>query len=135
MRGSDGGPARRLPSLPAYWVGILYDDDCLQAAWDLVKDWTAEERQKLRDDVPAQGFRAVIRGRNTLELARETLALAHQGLVRRQRLDRNGRDETRYLRPLDEIVAQGITPAEELLQKFHGPWGGSVDPVYIDYAY
>jgi glutamate--cysteine ligase len=135
MRGSDGGPARRLPSLPAYWVGILYDDDCLQAAWDIVKDWTAEERQKLRDDVPMQGFRAVIRGRSALELARETLAHAHQGLVRRKRLDRNGRDETRYLRPLDEIVDHGITPAEELLQKFHGPWGGSVDPIYTDYAY
>ena len=135
MRGSDGGPWRRLPSLPAYWVGILYDEDCLQAAWDLVKDWTADERQKLRDDVPVQGFRATIRGRSALDLARETLALAHQGLVRRKRLDRNGRDETRYLRPLDEIVAHGITPAEELLQKFHGPWGGSVDPIYTDYAY
>ena len=81
------------------------------------------------------GFRATIRGRSALALARETLALAHQGLVRRKRLDRNGRDETRYLRPLDEIVAHGITPAEELLEKFHGVWKGSIDPIYTDYAY
>jgi glutamate--cysteine ligase len=135
MRGSDGGPWQRLPSLPAYWVGILYDDDCLQAAWDLVKQWTAEERQKLRDDVPAEGFRAMVRGRSVLDLARETLAIAHKGLARRRRHDRNGRDETRYLRQLDEIVLHGVTPAEELLQKFHGAWNGSIDPTYTDYSY
>jgi glutamate--cysteine ligase len=135
MRGSDGGPWRRLPSLPAYWVGLLYDDDVLNAAWDLVKDWTAEERQTLRDDVTRQGFKARIRDRSLLDLAKTTLALAEQGLKRRARLDGNGRDETRYLRPLQEIVARGITPAEELLEKFHGPWHGSVDRVYVDYAY
>ena len=99
MRGSDGGPWRRLPALPAYWVGILYDDDSLDAAWDIVKDWTAEERQKLRDDVPRAGFKAAIRGRSVLQLAQETLALAEKGLARRRRLGDDGHDETRYLRP------------------------------------
>jgi glutamate--cysteine ligase len=135
MRGSDGGPWRRLPALPAYWVGILYDDDSLAAAWDIVKDWTAEERQKLRDDVPTLGFKATIRGRSVLDLATDTLRLAQRGLARRRRFDAFGHDETRYLRVLQEFVARGITPAEELLEKFHGPWGGSVEPVYKDYAY
>jgi glutamate--cysteine ligase len=135
MRGSDGGPWRRLPSLPAYWVGLIYDEANLDACWDLVKDWTVEERQKLRDDVPRQGFKAAIRGRTLLELATETLALAEQGLIRRKRLDHNGRDETRYLRPLQEIVARGITPAEELLEQYWGAWNGSVAPVYEEYAY
>ena len=135
MRGSDGGPWRRLPALPAYWVGILYDDDALDAAWDIVKDWTAEERQKLRDDVPKLGFKATIRGRSVLDLATDTLRLAQRGLARRRRFDAFGHDETRYLRVLQEFVARGITPAEELLEKFHGPWGGSVEPVYKDYAY
>ncbi len=135
MRGSDGGPWRRLPSLPAFWVGLLYDDANLDACWEIVKDWTAEERQALRDDVPRLGFQAEIRGRSLLSLARETLALAHKGLARRRRLDGNGRDETRYLRPLDESVARGITPAEELLEKFRGKWNGSVAPVYDEYAY
>jgi glutamate--cysteine ligase len=135
MRGSDGGPWRRLPSLAAYWVGLIYDDANLDACWDIVKDWTAEERQKLRDDVPKLGFKATIRGRSLLELAHETLGLAEKGLVRRKRLDGNGRDETRYLRPLQESVARGITPAEELLEKYHGAWNGSVDPVYDEYAY
>jgi glutamate--cysteine ligase len=135
MRGSDGGPWRCLPSLPAYWVGILYDPQCLDAAWQMVKDWTAEERQTLRDEVPRLGFRALVRRRSVLSLARDTLRLAEQGLIRRKRLDRNGRDETRYLRPLWESVAREITPAEELLGKYHGEWGGSVAPIYDEYAY
>jgi glutamate--cysteine ligase len=135
MRGSDSGPWRRLPALPAYWAGILYDDDSLDAAWDLVKDWSAQERQKLRDDVPKLGFMAAIRGRTLLDLSRECLALAHDGLKRRGCHDRSGSDETRYLLPLDELVARGQTRAEEMLEKYHGPWRGSVDPVYEEYAY
>jgi glutamate--cysteine ligase len=135
MRGSDGGPWRRLPSLPAFWVGLLYDDACLDAAWDMVKDWTAEERQKLRDDVPRLGFAATIRGVPLLDVTKQCLAIATEGLKRRARLDMTGRDETRYLEPLGDIATRGRTPAEELLEKFHGQWGGSVAPVYDVYAY
>jgi glutamate--cysteine ligase len=135
MRGADGGPWRRLPSLSAFWVGLLYDDAVLDACWDIVKSWTAEERQKLRDDVPKLGFKARIGDRDLFTLAQETLRLCSQGLVRRKRLDRNGRDETRYLRPLEESIARGITPAEELLAKYHGEWGGTVDPIFEEYAY
>jgi len=135
MRGSDGGPWRRLPSLTAYWIGLLYDDDALDGAWDLVKDWTAEERQKLRDEAPQRGFKAVIRNANLHTLAQETLRLSRRGLEKRARLDRNGRDETRFLRPLEEIVARGITPAEELLEKYFNEWNESVAPIYDQYAY
>jgi glutamate--cysteine ligase len=135
MRGSDGGPWRRLPSLPAFWVGLIYDDTNLDACWEIVKDWTAAERQKLRDDVPRLGFKATIRGRSLLEIAKQTLALAEQGLVRRKKLGKNGQDESGYLRPLQEIVERGITPAEELLEKYHGPWKGSVEPIFDEYAY
>jgi glutamate--cysteine ligase len=135
MRGADGGPWRRLPALPAYWAGILYDDDSLDAAWDLVKDWTAAERQKLRDDVPRMGFTAAVRGQSVLQLAKTTIALADKGLARRRRLDARGQDERRYLGQIEEYVARGITPAEELLEKFHGPWGHSVEPVFKEYAY
>ena len=118
MRGSDGGPWRRLPSLPAFWVGLIYDDANLDACWDIVKDWTAEERQKLRDDVPRLGFKADDPRRSAARSRRaRRLRSPRKGSVRRKRLDRNGRDETRYLRPLQESVARGITPAEELLRK------------------
>jgi glutamate--cysteine ligase len=135
MRGSDSGPWRRLPALPAFWVGIFYDDVSLDAAWDLAKDWTAEERQRLRDDVPRLGFKATVRGRTLLELSRDCLALAHAGLTRRRRLDPQGSDESKYLAPLDEIVARGQTPAEELLEKYHGSWAGDIGRVYEEYAY
>jgi glutamate--cysteine ligase len=135
MRGSDGGPWRRLPALPAFWVGLIYDDANLDACWEIVKDWTASERQKLRDDVPRLGFKATIRGRSLLEISKQTLALAEQGLTRRNKLDKNGHDESGYLRPLQEIVARGITPAEELLEKYRGSWQGSVEPIFDEYAY
>jgi glutamate--cysteine ligase len=135
MRGADSGPRRRIASLPAFWVGIMYDDASLDAAWDLVKDWSAEERQKLRDDVPKLGLKATIRGRSMRDLARDCLAVAHHGLARRARLDIGGRDEGRHLDTLDEIVARGVTPAEELIEKYKGPWGGSVEPAFEEQAY
>jgi glutamate--cysteine ligase len=135
MRGADGGPWRRLPALPAYWVGLLYDDKALDAGWQIAKDWTAQERQKLRDDVPKLGFAATIRGRTLLALATETLKLAREGLTRRARKDPGGQDETRYLDPLEDLVSRGTTPAEELLVKYHGPWAGSVEPIFDEYAY
>jgi len=134
MRGSDAGQWRRLPALPAFWVGLLYDDVSLDAAWDLVKDWTAEERQKLRDEVPRLGFRATLRGRSLLDLSKQCLAIAHEGLRRRRRFDAEGHDEGCHLEPLDEFIERGRTPADELLEKFHGPWRGSVAPVYDEYA-
>ena len=100
-----------------------------------MKDWTADERQKLRDDVPTQGFKATIRGRAMLDLAKECLALSEGGLKRRNYRDSEGRDETRYLAPLQDFVARGITPAEELLEKYNGPWEKSVEPVFSEYVY
>ena len=135
MRGADGGPWRRLPSLTAYWIGLLYDEDSLNAAWDMVKDWTAQERQHLRDEVPQRGFRTAIRNTNVFTLAQQTLGLSRRGLARRARFDRNGRDETRYLRPLEEIIARGVTPAEEMLELYFNEWNGSVAPIYDQYAY
>jgi glutamate--cysteine ligase len=135
MRGADSGPWRRLPTLPALWVGLLYDDDALDAAWDLVKNWTAEERQQLRDEVPRRGFNVTIRNTSVLELARTCVDIARHGLARRDRNDATGCDETRYLEPVEEYLERGITPAEELLEKYHGPWRGSVEPVFTEYAY
>jgi glutamate--cysteine ligase len=135
MRGSDGGPWGRLPALSAFWAGLLYDDGSLDAAWDLVKHWTAPERQALRDDVPRFGFKARIKDRYLFEIAKECLVLAHAGLRRRGRIDAIGRDETRYLEPLDRIIESGRTPAEEMLEKFNGAWNGSVEPAYAEYAF
>jgi glutamate--cysteine ligase len=135
MRGADSGPTRNLLALPALWVGILYDDVSLDAAWDLVKGWSAADRQKLRDEVPKAGLAATVRGRTVFEIAGDMLKLARAGLARRQHFDVGGRDETRYLEVLEDRLGRGTTPAQELLEKFDGPWAGSVDPIYTEEAY
>ncbi|MEP9378231.1 glutamate--cysteine ligase [Aquabacter sp. CN5-332] len=135
MRGADAGPWAELCALPAFWVGLLYDSVSLQAALDLVKDWTAEQRQNLRDDVPRVALGAEIAGRPLLEVAKEVVALSRAGLVRRRKLDSQGRDETRFLAPLEEVLASGRTPAEVLLDRYAGPWHGSVEPAFKELAY
>jgi glutamate--cysteine ligase len=135
MRGADSGPLPNLMALPALWVGLLYDETSLDAAWDLAKVWSAPERQQLRDDVPKQGLAAKIQGRTVFAIAGEVLKLARAGLARRKQLDLEGQDETRYLEVLEDRLARGTTPAQELLTKYQGPWGGSVDPIYAEEAY
>lgn len=135
MRGADGGPWRRLCALPAFWVGLLYDAGALDAAWDIAKDWTIEERERLRADVPRLGLKAEVRGHSVRELSREVLALSVQGLKNRKRLNDSGRDESVFLDTLQAIVDSGRTPAEEMLDAYHGRWQGSVDPLFKEYSY
>lgn len=135
MRGADVGPRPFICAQSAFWVGLLYDQASLDAAWDIAKRWSAEERQALRDDVPKLGFSAEIRGRKVLDLARETLALARAGLARRKRLDARGNDEAHFLDPLDALVANGKSQAEMLLARYRGEWGGTVTPVFEALAY
>ena len=134
LRGADSGPLDRLAALPAFWVGLLYDQASLDAAWDLAKDWTLQERESLRNDVPALGLKAVVRGRSVQELARELLALAEAGLKRRARQDASGQDERRYLAPLQEIVASGMTAADRMLALYKGSWGGDIAKVYETFS-
>jgi glutamate--cysteine ligase len=130
MRGADAGPPEMLNALPAFWVGLLYDQVALDAAWDLVKGWSAEERQALRDAVPKAGLSSRIGGRTLRDLAREVLALARGGLARRARLDGAGRDETGFLAPLDAIVAQDRTLAQQLTSRFEDEWSREIAPLF-----
>jgi glutamate--cysteine ligase len=135
MRGADGGPWRRLCALPALWTGLLYDQTALDAAWDLVKGWTAEQRTKLRADVPQQGFAAKVAGMGVRDIARETVKIAQAGLKARNVRNATGENESVFLNVLDEIVSSGRTPADELLAAYETKWNRSVDPVFIEYAY
>jgi len=137
MRGADGGPWRRICALPALWVGLLYDADALAAAWDLCKDWTAEEREALRHDAAKHGLAAAVRGRPLRELAAEALGIAEAGLRARARAGAGGAvpDETHFLNALHEIVEAGQTPADEMLERFHGPWRGDLSRIYGEYGY
>jgi len=131
MRGADGGPWNRICALPALWVGLLYDDAALDAAWELVEHWSMEEREALRDAVPKLALDAPIPGgRKLLDLAREVLPIARAGLSARSKLNSSGDNETGFLEPLEEIAESGKVPAQRLLDKFHGEWGGDISRVY-----
>ncbi|APL95769.1 glutamate--cysteine ligase [Sphingobium sp. TA15] len=136
MRGADGGPWNRICALPALWVGLLYDEGALDAAWDLVKDWSMEERQVLRDSVPKLALDAPIAGNRKLrDIAGEVLDIARGGLSARARLNASGDNETGYLAPLDEVVASGQTHAERLLARYHGEWKGDLSQIYAEESF
>jgi len=135
MRGADGGPWRRLCALPAYWVGLLYDQTALDAAWDLVKGWSLEEMLAARDSVPKSGLKTPFRRGTLQDVAKQSLAIARDGLARRRRLDGFQRDESFFLETLERSAQSGITPAEEMLAEFNGSWRGDIDEVYREYCY
>jgi glutamate--cysteine ligase len=135
MRGADGGPWNRLCALPAFWTGLLYDDTALDAAWDLVKDFTREERHALRDGVPRHALRLPFRGGTLRDLALEALKISAAGLQRRDRRNAHDQDERHFLDPLIEFADANETPAERKLALFHGEWGGDIDRVFREFAY
>ena len=135
VRGADGGPWSRLCALPALWVGLLYDSQSLNAAWDLVGDWNAEEREALRAEVPKSALGARFRDGTVRDLALEVLTLSRDGLARRKIRDGKGDDESHFLEVLDGIARSGQTPADELLEAYHGRWHEDIDRVFAEYAY
>lgn len=137
MRGADGGPWRRLCALPALWVGLIYDQSSLDAAWDLVKDWDDETRESWRREAGIHALDAQVGGTRMLDLAREVLSIAEQGLKNRARAGAGGliADETHFLNALKESVDSGKVMADELLDRYHGEWAGDLTPIYRDYSY
>lgn len=135
MRGADSGSWGNICALPAFWVGLLYDEDCLEAAWQIAKDWTKAERHQLREDAAHYGLKAKIAGRELQEIAAEVLDIARQGLVRRQQLDKMGNNESGLLQPLVEVVRTGKTMAEVKLEEFAGEMKGDMRALYEKYAF
>jgi glutamate--cysteine ligase len=135
MRGADGGPLSRICALPAFWVGLLYDDGALADAETLTADWSYEDVTAMRDAVPAKGLQAEIKGRPVLNAARDVLGIAMSGLKARALLNDQGQDESIYLQPLEEVLNARSTLADELLALFNGRWNSSVDPIFEEYRY
>ncbi|WP_321342675.1 glutamate--cysteine ligase [Breoghania sp.] len=135
MRGADAGPWRRICALPAFWVGLLYDDDILEQAWEMVRDWSEEERTTLRAQVPGTALKTPFRNHTVHDLAREAVALSSEGLKRRARTNEAGVDERNFLEPVKETLASGLTPAEQMLMKYEGEWKGDLSHAYEEYAY
>ncbi len=137
MRGADGGPWRRLCALPAFWVGLMYDQTALDAAWDLVKGWDADTREALRVAASVDGLQAQVGGIKMHDLAREVVAISQAGLAARARPGAGGLvpDETHFLNAVNETLESGKTPADELLEKYHGEWAGDLKRIYAAYSY
>ena len=135
MRGADSGPWSRLCALPALWTGIFYDDAALAAAWDLCKHWTAEQHNQVRGDVARLGLKAQVAGRNVQDIAKDMIAIAKLGLKRRNRLSGGMVDETGYLGELEDIADTGLTPADRLLELYHGAWQGDASRAFETFAY
>jgi len=137
MRGADGGPWRRLCALPAFWVGLMYDQSALDGAWDLVKGWNAETREELRVAASTHGLQAEVGGLKMHDLAREAVALSEAGLKARARAGAGGLvpDETHFLNALRDSIETGRVPADDLLADYHGDWNGDLSRIYAEYSY
>ncbi|WP_299407595.1 glutamate--cysteine ligase [uncultured Roseobacter sp.] len=137
MRGADGGPWRRLCALPAFWVGMMYDETALDAAWDIAKSWDAETREGLRVAASVDGLQAEVNGIKMHDIAREAVAISHAGLKARARPGAGGMvpDETHFLNALHESIETGKAPADELLDHYHGDWNGDLTRIYAEYSY
>ncbi len=137
MRGADGGPWRRLCALPAFWVGLTYDQTALDAAWDLVKNWDDETRQEWVVAAGRDGLQAEVGGMSMHDLAREVVAISEAGLKARARPGAGGLvpDETHFLNALKESLETGKTMSDELLDLYHGPWGGDLSRIYEEFSY
>jgi len=132
MRGADTGPWGELCALPAFWVGLLYDQTALDTAWDLVKDWTDEERDALRRNVPKMGLQTPFRDKTIQQFARAVLAISREGLKARGRLNAHGENETVFLQELDKFALTGKSNADQLLDLYHGSWNGDILQAYQD---
>ncbi|HVO04684.1 MAG TPA: glutamate--cysteine ligase [Candidatus Cybelea sp.] len=135
MRGADGGPWERLCALPALWVGLLYDQTALDAAWDLCKSWTQEERDGLRNGVPKRALKTEFRNGTARDVALEVVKIARLGLNNRKAGDLAGVDESGFLNVLQGIADSGRCPAEDKLDLYATRWNHSVDPVFREFAY
>jgi glutamate--cysteine ligase len=135
LRSVDSQQPELMLAVPALAKGVFYDADGLRAAWDLVRDWTWEERLELWHSGHRQGLQARVRGVPLRELAAELLAIAVTGLERQRQLDPQGEDESIHLERLQELVDRGVSPADLLIEQWNGPWRGEIRCLIENRAY
>jgi glutamate--cysteine ligase len=135
MRGADGGRWPRICALSAFWVGLLYDETALDAAWEMVKSWSADDRRELREIVPRAALKARFRDTSVQELALEALRISRMGLRNRRQINPRSQDETIYLTPLEHLVRSGRTVADELIERYEGRWRGNIDHIFEEFAF
>lgn len=133
MRGADAVPSHLTCALPALWKGILYDAEAMAAAWELVKDWSFEERVAALEAVARQGLAADVPGGPVLPLARQLVTIAFGGLRRIAHPGESRDDERGFLEPLFQQLETGKSPGQVILDHWEGDWGGAFERL-IEYA-
>jgi glutamate--cysteine ligase len=133
-RGADSGSVAMMLAQSAFWTGIFYDPAALAAAVALVKGLAYADILALREAVPAAGLQTRFGAGTLRDLARDAVAIAASGLKNRARLDADGADEAKYLAPLLEIAAGGLTQAEHWLARYHGAWQGDLTRIFREAA-
>jgi len=137
MRGADGGPWRRLCALPAFWVGICYNQSSLDAAWDLAKRWDIETRESWRIAASVDGLDAIVNGQKMIDIAKEVVSIAQSGLKARAKAGAQGllQDESHFLNALSDSLDIGKTPADELLDLYYGEWDKDINRIFENFCY
>ena len=137
MRGADAGQWHRLCALPAFWVGICYDQSSLDAAWDIVKNWDEDDRKNLRVAAAKDGLNGSVGNKKLIDLAKETVQISENGLEKRAKASSNGLhyDESLFLESLKENIEKRKSSADELLEKYHGSWNKDLTKIFEEYSY
>ena len=135
MRGADSGSWANICALPAYWVGLLYCDEALAEAEDLVRDINADDVMAARLSVAKDGLRGKLGSHDVATLAKKTIDIASKGLRNRGIFDDGGDDESGFLQPLRKVIATQKTPAEVMLDLYHGDWAEDIDQVFTSNQY
>jgi glutamate--cysteine ligase len=137
MRGADAGQWHRLCALPAFWVGICYDQNSLDAAWDIVKNWDEDDRENLRVAAAKDGLNGSVGNKKLIDLAKETVQISENGLEKRAKASSNGlhSDESLFLESLKENIEKRKSSADELLEKYHGSWNRDLTKIFEEYSY
>lgn len=115
VRGADAQGAKLACALPALYTGLFYDAKALAEIEALTADWTVDEVSSTRKEVWQKGLGARFRASTLQPVAEKVIEIAEGGLERRGLLSSSGKDERVHLAHLKELVAQGRTPADRLL--------------------
>ena len=130
MRGADAGNINHVCALSAFWVGLMYDDNSLDAAIELTKNISPQELVELRNIVPSKGLNSKLDKLDLYQLASEVISISKDGLKRRNNLNKDNLDESYYLKYLEDIIGAKENPADNLIEKFKNNWNQDISKIY-----
>jgi len=102
---------------PAFFTGLLYG--ALDETYDVIRSWSKEDVMKAYLNSPKQGLETELKGKKLYEWGKIFLDLAKKGLNKRKKMNSNNKDETIYLKHVEDIVNRKTNRAQLLLEQFN----------------